>query len=244
MLRMSDRLYAGGASEYGVLPGLLIVATVVTGVVDSVSYLGLHHVFVANMTGNVVFLGFALAGAKGTPVWAPCLAVGSFLVGAWTENRIAPRSEGFRELRLLRAVMVHGLFVAAALTVAASAGIATTGAKAALTALLAFGLGVQNAVVRRLAVPDLTTTVLTLTVTGIASDPPGRATVRRLISVACILAGALAGAWLLLHHGATSALSLDLILTASVALLTWLGAAPSRPDIEESRTTSSAPSTT
>jgi uncharacterized membrane protein YoaK (UPF0700 family) len=38
--------------------------TAVTGVVDAVSFLALGHVFTANMTGNIVFLGFALAGAR------------------------------------------------------------------------------------------------------------------------------------------------------------------------------------
>jgi uncharacterized membrane protein YoaK (UPF0700 family) len=43
----------------------LMVLTVTTGVIDGVSYVGLGHVFTANMTGNVVFIGFALAGAEG-----------------------------------------------------------------------------------------------------------------------------------------------------------------------------------
>ena len=37
----------------------LLGLTAVTGVVDAASYLGLGHVFTANMTGNVVFLAFA-----------------------------------------------------------------------------------------------------------------------------------------------------------------------------------------
>ena len=45
---------------------MLLALTVVTGLVDSFSYLVLGHVFVANMTGNVVFLAFALVGAKGS----------------------------------------------------------------------------------------------------------------------------------------------------------------------------------
>ena len=51
--------------RYGPLPPLLVAMTVVTGLVDSFSYLLLGHVFVANMTGNVVFLGFAVAGSVG-----------------------------------------------------------------------------------------------------------------------------------------------------------------------------------
>jgi Protein of unknown function (DUF1275) len=50
---------------YGPLPGLLLILTVVTGVVDSISILALGRVFVANMTGNVVFAGFAIVGAPG-----------------------------------------------------------------------------------------------------------------------------------------------------------------------------------
>jgi hypothetical protein len=50
--------------SHGPLPLLLVCLTVVTGLVDAFSYLRLGHVFVANMTGNVVFLGFGLAGAS------------------------------------------------------------------------------------------------------------------------------------------------------------------------------------
>jgi Protein of unknown function (DUF1275) len=50
---------------FGPLPGLLLVLTVVTGVVDAISILALGRVFVANMTGNVVFAGFAIVGAPG-----------------------------------------------------------------------------------------------------------------------------------------------------------------------------------
>ena len=38
------------------------------GLVDALSYLALGHVFVANVTGNSVFLGFAFAHAQGF-VW-------------------------------------------------------------------------------------------------------------------------------------------------------------------------------
>src|ERR1700737_808294 len=66
---------------------LLLVMTVVTGVVDAVSILRLGHVFVANMTGNIVFLGFALAGASGFSVVASLVALGAFLAGAGVGGR-------------------------------------------------------------------------------------------------------------------------------------------------------------
>lgn len=51
--------------RHGPLPPLLLALTAVTGLVDAVSILRLGRVFVANMTGNVVFTGFALTGARG-----------------------------------------------------------------------------------------------------------------------------------------------------------------------------------
>src|SRR3954465_1446387 len=75
----------------GPLPPLLLALTVVTGLVDATSYLKLGHVFVANMTGNVVFLGFGIAGARGISVWASLTALCSFLVGGVVGGRIGAR---------------------------------------------------------------------------------------------------------------------------------------------------------
>src|SRR6476661_9453318 len=75
-------------SPDGALPPLLLTLTVVTGLVDATSYLKFGHVFVANMTGNVVFLGFGIAGAGGISVWASLTAIGSFLVGGVAGGRI------------------------------------------------------------------------------------------------------------------------------------------------------------
>jgi uncharacterized membrane protein YoaK (UPF0700 family) len=63
------------------LPAMLLALTVVTGVVDAASYLSLGHVFVANMTGNVVFLGFAVAGAPGLSVSSSLASLAAFLLG-------------------------------------------------------------------------------------------------------------------------------------------------------------------
>ena len=89
-------------------------------------------------------------------------------------------------------------------------------------ALLALAMGFRNATVRRLGVPDLTTTVLTMTLTGLAADSPvaggsGKGSVRRVAAVLAMLAGALAGALLL-----KSSLALPLFIAAALALLSWL----------------------
>src|SRR5690242_18946563 len=75
-----QRAWPWTGTGHGVLPVILVSLTVVTGVVDAVSYLALGHVFVANMTGNVIFLGFALAGAPGLSAPASLTALGAFLV--------------------------------------------------------------------------------------------------------------------------------------------------------------------
>jgi uncharacterized membrane protein YoaK (UPF0700 family) len=223
LLRLTDLLYDDGAAKYGTLPAALIAATLVTGTVDAVSYLALGHIFVANMTGNVVFLGFAVAGAKGLTVWAPCLAVACFAAGAWTETRLGRGTPGGDEnRRLARAVTAHAAFVTLALLVAAFEDDAKTATHAQLTAILAFCFGVQNAVVRKIAVPDLTTTVLTMTVTGLTADPLGKPTVRRLLSLACMFLGALAGGLLVLHRGVGAALGLALVLLVGAARLARL----------------------
>lgn len=228
LLRLSDRLYDDGAAKYGVLPAPLIAATLVTGVVDAVCYLALGHIFVANMTGNVVFLAFALAGAKGLTVWAPCLAIACFAAGAWTETRLARPAGGgpgpaADHRRLSGAIVWHAAFVAVALLVAALEDDAKTATHVQLIAILAFGFGLQNAVVRKLAVPDLTTTVLTMTVTGLAADPLGKPTVRRLLSLGCIFLGALLGGLLVLHQSISVALGLALVLLAVSAGLARMG---------------------
>jgi len=97
------------------------------------------------------------------------------------------------------------------------------GLRYALIAVLATAMGMQNATARKLAVPDLTTTVLTLTITGIAADSPlGAATgahaARRLISVAAMLVGAVAGALFVLHVRIVYPLAIALVLLAAVAL--------------------------
>jgi uncharacterized membrane protein YoaK (UPF0700 family) len=67
--------------KHGPLPPLLVSLTLVTGLVDAFSYLALGHIFVANMTGNVVFLGFALAGAAGFSITSSLIALASFGLG-------------------------------------------------------------------------------------------------------------------------------------------------------------------
>ncbi len=158
-------------SPDGPLPPLLLTLTVVTGLVDATSYLKLGHVFVANMTGNVVFLGFGIAGAGGISVWASLTALGAFLVGGICGGRLGARWSSDRCRHLAATTSTELLLVAGALGVAAfSPHHIGVGSRYAVIVLLALALGAQNSTARKLAVPDLTTTVLTMTLTGLAAD--------------------------------------------------------------------------
>jgi uncharacterized membrane protein YoaK (UPF0700 family) len=159
------------------------------------------------MTGNVVFLGFALAGAPGFSLAPSLAALVGFLAGALSGGRLVQRWAGHRGL-LLRNIAALELLLVALSTVIATVIPAvspvdpTAVAVVAVAALLAVAMGLQNTMARRLAVPDLTTTVLTMTLTGIAADArrsPAATTARRALAVLTMFAGALGGALLALH---------------------------------------------
>jgi uncharacterized membrane protein YoaK (UPF0700 family) len=199
--------------------------SIVTGLVDAVSYLALGHVFVANMTGNVVLLGFALAGAPGLSVPASLAALAAFLLGAVAGGRIGTRLDSHRGRHLRTATACAAPLLLVAFVVAAIAGQpVSSGARYALLVPMGLALGLQNATARRLAVPDLTTTVLTLTLTGIAADSqlaggPGGRPARRVLSIAAIFLGALVGALFVVHVDLFIPLALASALVASTALI-------------------------
>jgi len=205
---------------HGPLPALLLVLTVMSGLIDAVSILGLGRVFVANMTGNVVFIGFALAGAPGFSLPASIAALLGFLWGALLGGVLVGRFAGHRGLMLRNTGAVEfALMAMAFIVVLPSGGFPGDGVVVAVSALCAAAMGIQNTTARRLAVPDLTTTVLTMTLTGIAADlrhSPALTTIRRILAVLAMLLGAVVGALLVLSSGLALALGLALILLGGV----------------------------
>jgi uncharacterized membrane protein YoaK (UPF0700 family) len=213
-------------AAHGPLPALLLVLTVITGAVDAVSLLSLGRVFVANMTGNVVFIGLALVGAPGFSLGASLVALLGFLAGATFGGWLNTRFHNDRAVLLLAACTVEVALSAAALAIAGGgADLAAKPGRYSLSILLAAVMGIQNAVVRRLGVPDLTTTVLTMTLTGIAADirtGGWRSLVlrRRILAVAAMLGGAAAGGALVLRVSPTA----DLVLVTCTLLAVTAGA--------------------
>ncbi len=214
--------------RHGPLPPLLVSMTLVTGLVDAFSYLVLGHVFVANMTGNVVFLGFALAGVPGFSITASVVALLAFAAGALLGGRIGARHRDHRARLHSTAAVAQAVFVATAVILAClGGGSPAAGFRYALIAVLGISMGIQNASARTLAVPDLTTTVLTLTITGIAADSalaggPGSKAGRRLVSVAAMLAGAAVGAVLIRQAEAFIPLAIALATIIAGAAVSYL----------------------
>ncbi|GEO01150.1 membrane protein [Novosphingobium sediminis] len=203
---------------------LLLLLSGTTGMLDAASILCLGKVFTANMTGNVVFLGFAAAGAKGFAPGPFLIALIAFVIGAMLAGRLwrRPGPQLLRNWLILVAAIETVLLLLAGLaaygTTAIEAGLCWR--LPAILALTAGAMGFRNAIVRQLKVPDLTTTVLTLTITGIAADShlaagsaPNFAV--RISAVAMIFGGALAGALLVIHTG----LSATLLITGGVVFL-------------------------
>ncbi len=224
LTEIRDLFLPGKDSKHGPLAPLLLSMTLVTGLVDAYSYLVLGHVFVANMTGNVVFLGFALIGAPGFSVTASLVALVSFGGGALVGGRVAAKYAEHRGRLHSTAALIQALLLAIAVVLTAVGGSPVpSGYRYALIVALGAAMGVQNAAARKIAVPDLTTTVLTLTITGIAADSTlvggdGSRAGRRLVSVATMLAGAVIGAVLVLHAHIIYPLVIAFVIIAAGAL--------------------------
>jgi uncharacterized membrane protein YoaK (UPF0700 family) len=200
----------------------LIVLTFSTGLIDAVSYIALGRVFVANMTGNVVFLGFAAAGVSGLSVMRASISLAGFLAGAATGGWVARVvAENKRAKLLLAAGLVEAALLAAAAVASMELDVNTAEPALAVYAMIlltSLAMGLRNSAVQRLRIADLPTTVVTMALTGLAADSSvaggsNPRPVRRVFSVIALFAGALCGAFLL-RYG----VALPLLVTAACVL--------------------------
>jgi len=202
-----------------VIPYALLGMTAVTGLVDAVSFLSLGRVFTANMTGNVVILAFATARVPGLSIVRSLTALFAFLVGAILGGRIMARAGVDSQIRFAaQAFVLEVVFlsVASFCSIGYRSDLLERSFQPfALIALTALAMGTRNAAVRKLAIPDLTTTVLTLTITGIGADSSlangnNPRLARRVASLAAMFLGAALGA---------------VIIRYSISAALWLGTA-------------------
>ena len=201
----------------GPLPVLLLGLTMLAGVVDATSILRLGHVFVATMTGNLLFIGLGAAGAKGFGVGICAMSLGGFTIGAVIgghECRAAQshRGRAFRNVLVTKAVCATAVTV----TVVVAGPHLAVGVRDAVVIVLALSMGTQLALIRYLKVPDLMTVVLTLTITGAITewnrgswDP---IMLRRGLALFAFALGGTSGALLVLNIGAGASLALGLAI--------------------------------
>ena len=201
---------------------VLLAMTVVTGLVDAVSFLSLGRVFTANMTGNIVLLAFAAAHVSGLSIARSLTALLAFLVGAIVGGRVMARANPDSQIRLAAQAFlleVAFLFAASVCAIGYRGDLLENSFQPlALIALTALAMGTRNAAVRKLAIPDLTTTVLTLTITGIGADSSlangnNPRLARRVASVAAMFVGAALGA-VITQYSISAALWLGTALSA------------------------------
>lgn len=194
------------------LAGLLAL-TVATGVVDAVSYLALDHVFTGNMTGNVLFVGFGLAGSGEVPLLNNVIALAGFLLGATVAGRIVRGRTHVARLPTVHLLLLAGT---AAAVVVLGLGWMLLGTPAdgwlyGLTAVLAAAMGIQAVAARGARIADVTTVVITSTLVNFALDSPvaggtGDKWVRRAGAVVAMAAGGALGALLVRAAGGDWAL--------------------------------------
>jgi uncharacterized membrane protein YoaK (UPF0700 family) len=191
-----------------ILPYALLGMTAVTGLIDAVSYLSLGHVFTANMTGNIVLLAFASTGVSQVSMARSITALLGFLAGAAIGGRIMTGANAVAQLRAASSVFaLEIVFLVGATLAALGYSVVSSQHFLQLYAMIAFtaiAMGMRNSAVRKLAVADLTTTVLTLTITGLAADSSlARGTnprwKRRVAAVVAMFSGAALGSIIIRH---------------------------------------------
>lgn len=204
----------------------LLLLTVSTGAIDAVSYLALDRVFTGNMTGNVLFLGFALVGVSGIPLLNNAVALLGFVVGSIVSGRAIGRGHS-TGLPAASAVAL----VIAALTIAAL-GIAilligelSDPALLVITFLLAATMGTQVSAVKPIGNSDVTTIVVTNTVANLARDSRlaggrGQSWMPRLLAIVAMGLGAALGASVVnLLGGGAALVASALVFSAGATVL-------------------------
>lgn len=210
----------------------LVLLTAVAGMIDAVAFLGLEQVFCANMTGNVVLLGLGIADAPGLSIGGPAVALAAFLLGAGLTGRIERRGRSRRHY-VRQMVKIELLVVAVAALIAIGFDPADELRRMLIIAILASLMGARNETIRRIDLPELRTTVMTLAIAGFAAHEAEGARHDwgdrlRFIGIAAMVAGAVVSALVVLDTDVIWALVA--IAAVEVITLAVLGRTATAPD--------------
>ncbi|MQA34405.1 YoaK family protein [Modestobacter roseus] len=198
-----------------------------TGMFDAISYLGLDRVFTANMTGNIVLLGMGLTTDQDIPVRLAAIALAGFAAGALVAARFLQRQPTGLQVPLRSLVLIGALAVltAASAVVFLVVPEAPHGLLVGITAALSAGMGMQAVVAKRFGVPDVSTVVLTMTLTSWVSESrlgggTGAHSFRRGGAVVLMASGAAAGGALLLLGDGVALSGAAVVVLTALALMT------------------------
>lgn len=220
--------------EHRYTAGLLLL-TASTGAIDAVSYLGLDRVFTGNMTGNVLFIGFALVGVPGIPFLNNAIALLGFIVGSIVSGRIVGRKHPHGLPNTSALVLSSGVVLLVVLGISwLLLGKLPEWQLLVLTFLLASVMGGQVSAVKPIGNSDVTTIVVTNTVANLARDSrlgggSGQRWIPRLLAVIAMGVGAALGAFLNGSAGGPVALVAAAVIFTAGALTLFLTSRSSTP---------------
>lgn len=226
---------ASPVSERRTVAALLLL-TFATGLADSISILALGHVFVANMTGNVIFLGFWLAPSTTIDLTAVVVALPTFMCTTIVSGRLA-RHFGIRTRAWISTVLATEIVLLVALAILAGTGMLRYqgDSKLIMIGILAVTFGLQHSSARQFGIQELSTTVLTSTIVSLGLDSrlaggTGERHRLRIGVVVTMCAGAFFGATMSRYVIAPVFLVAAAVITASL-LIFRLGPPAAKPAV-------------
>jgi uncharacterized membrane protein YoaK (UPF0700 family) len=212
----------------------LLLLTFATGLADSISILALGHVFVANMTGNVIFLGFWLAPSTTIDLTAVVVALPTFICTTIVSGRLS-RHFGIRIRTWITTVLATEIILLLALAILAGTGVLNYqgNSKLIMIAILAVTFGLQHSSARQFGIQELSTTVLTSTIVSLGLDShlaggTGERHRLRIGVVATMCAGAFFGATMS-RYVIAPVFGVTAVVIAASLLIFRLGPAAPRP---------------
>jgi uncharacterized membrane protein YoaK (UPF0700 family) len=152
---------------------MLLILAWAAGSVDAINYLGLGHVFTANMTGNTVFLAISLGEGQVLAASRSVASLIGFCLGAALGTEVIRRGRkrlgtpGWSPV-ITRAIALEGVILALFAT-----GWYIAGARPdflavhVLIVLSALAMGIQSAAILRIGVTGVATTYITGTITSL-----------------------------------------------------------------------------
>jgi uncharacterized membrane protein YoaK (UPF0700 family) len=216
---------------------LLTLVTIEAGILDASVYVSLGRVFVANMTGNIILLGIAIADLEiDVDVLPICVSLAGFFIGGlatgllerWTRQHLIGHSRWFFTLVTLVDCTLNFTSLALVYTHVVASQAMTGNLRLIIFTFLALGQGSQLVLTKRAGLPEFSNAVVTNTYLDLSTDETlfhvflgkgVRSRNRRIICLISLFIGALMGAEIVKHQG----FGIALVISGTIAFITAIG---------------------